>query len=100
MAGNSVAGVRTWEIALRWGIVLGALAVALLLLGPVIIANLGTMTVQGASTGSTLVTLLVSTVPSMLLPFSAALVGAALVMRHAEALASAAPGLATRDRGD
>ncbi|WP_434993573.1 hypothetical protein [Arthrobacter sp. Ld5] len=100
MAGDSVAGVRTWEVALRWGIVLGAAAVAILLLSPLIIANVGTMTVEGESAGSTLVTVLVSIVPSVLLPFSAALVGAALVMRHAEALASAAPRPAARDHAD
>lgn len=100
MAGDSMAGVRTWEVALRWGIVLGGVAVAFLLSSPVIVAHVGTMTVEGASAGSTLVTVLVSTIPIVLLPFSAALVGAALVMRHADALASAAPGLAVREGRD
>ena len=92
--------VRTWEIVLRWGIILGAVAVMVLLVSPVIIANVGTMVVEGASAVSTTVTVLVSMLPTVLLPFSAALVGAALVMRHAEALASAASGEAAREPED
>ncbi|WP_199276422.1 hypothetical protein [Arthrobacter sp. CAN_A2] len=84
---------------MRWGIILGVVAVALLVLSPVIVANVGTTTLEGASPVSTAATVLVSIIPSVLLPFSAALVGAALVMRHAEALASAASDALRRESG-
>ena len=75
------------KITMRVGIALGAIAVLLIAMGPQILGNFGTTTVvHGAPVAMTLTTTyLLLTLTS--LPFSAALIAASLVMRHAESLA-------------
>ena len=76
---------------MRFGVILGITAVALVILGPFIIGNFGVGD-SWAATPQPWVTApvgaAVSTVYSLLVqlcvPFSAALVGASLVMRHNE----------------
>lgn len=79
---------------LRFGIILGIAAAALIVLGPFINGNFGvgglpasTRELGGASVGVA-VTSLYSILTGLCLPFSAALVGASLVMRHNDRLAA------------
>lgn len=84
----AVEGIR--RATLRWGIVLGVVAVLLPLLSRPIIVNFGTETfASGSTSAALLLTLLLTALPTILGMFSAALVGAALVMRHAELVAPA-----------
>lgn len=81
-------GVR--RATLRWGIVLGVVTVLAPLLIQPVIANFGTQSLAGGTNaGPLLFTLLLTTLPSVLGLFSAALVAASLVMRHAQLLAPA-----------
>lgn len=76
---------------MRVGVVLGITGAALIVLGPIIIGNFGVGGVSASTTQLWVVApvgMTVSTVYSLLVqfcvPFSAALVGASLVMRHNE----------------
>ncbi len=81
-------GVKMWEVTLRWGILLGVAGVVLVGPGPLIIGSFGTtFPVEGAPVAMT-VSIVYSVAIASLLPFSAALVAASLIMRNAEALAS------------
>ena len=76
------------EVVLRWGIILGVAGVLMLVLSPVIIGNFGTFYPTAGAPVAMAVTTLYSVATIALLPFSASLVAASLVMRHAEALAA------------
>jgi hypothetical protein len=85
---------------LRWGIVLGVLAISLPLLTRSILANVGTETIDGAAPGSAALTLLLILLPTVFTLVSVALVGASLVMRHGELLARADRTSAGRAAGE
>jgi hypothetical protein len=83
-----MAGVKMWEVTLRWGILLGVVGILLTVMGPLIIGNFGTaFPVEGAPVAMG-VSILYAVAIVTFMPFSAALVAAALIMRNAEALAS------------
>jgi hypothetical protein len=79
--------VKMHEVVLRWGIILGVASVLMVVLSPVIIGNFGTFHPVEAAPVATAVTTLYTVATIAFLPFSASLVAASLVMRHAEALA-------------
>ena len=76
---------------MRFGVVLGIVGAALTILGPFIIRNFGmgdpwasTAQLWGIAPVGMAVTTVYSLLVQLCVPFSAALVGAALVMRHNE----------------
>ena len=87
---------------MRFGVVLGVLGVALIVLGPWVIGNFGvgdswiSAELLGIAPVGVAVTTVYSVLTQFCVPFSAALVGAALVMRHNEG----ARKTATRDQGE
>ncbi|TKV29621.1 hypothetical protein FDK12_01435 [Arthrobacter sp. NamB2] len=75
----------------QWGVGLGVAAVVLLMAGPLILANVGLPDPGQSAPVATLVTAGYSALMTVLPLFSAVLIGAALVMRHAEAPVGEAP---------
>lgn len=73
---------------LRWGILLGVLAIVLVVAGPLIIANIGSAGQVEDAPAALAVTMGYSVLTLVVPLLSAVLIGAALVMRHAEALVS------------
>lgn len=71
---------------MRTGSGLAVIAVLLVAVGPFIIANFGTVTLQGAAPVAILVTTFYMLTPAVCIIFSAALIAASLIMRHAESL--------------
>ncbi|MBJ2119472.1 hypothetical protein I6N91_00590 [Arthrobacter sp. MSA 4-2] len=80
--------VKMRKTVLRWGIILGVAGVLMLVFSPVIIGNFGTFYPGAGAPVAMAVTTLYSVATIALLPFSASLVAASLVMRHAESLAA------------
>ena len=80
--------VKMRRTVLRWGIVLGVVGVLMLVFSPVVIGNFGTIFPVAGAPVAMAVTTLYSVATTALLPFSASLVAASLVMRHAESLAA------------
>ncbi|TDK26645.1 hypothetical protein E2F48_05515 [Arthrobacter crusticola] len=76
------------KTVLRWGILLGVAGVLMLVFSPVIIGNFGTFYPAAGAPVAMAVTTLYSAASIAFLPFSASLVAASLVMRHAESLAA------------
>ncbi len=76
------------EVALRWGIILGVAGVLMLIFSPAIITNFGTSYPAAGAPVAMIVTTLSTVATIAFLPFSASLVAASLVMRHAESLAA------------
>lgn len=76
------------KTTLRAGILLGAIAVLLIALGPLILGNFGTTAVVEGAPVAMAVTTTYQLVTATFLPFSAAFISAALVMRHVDSLAS------------
>lgn len=76
---------KHWEVVMTWGVVLGLAAVLLIALGPHLVGDV-LANRDGGSVPTAALTLY-SVAGTVLPPFSAAFVGAALVMRHAESLA-------------
>lgn len=73
------------RMTMRVGIVLGSIGILLIALGPLIIGNFGTTVfMQDAPAAMTVMTVYLIATASYL-PFSAALVGASLIMRHSDA---------------
>ncbi|WP_104117149.1 hypothetical protein [Arthrobacter sp. B1805] len=69
----------------RWGVGLGVAAVVLMMAWPLILANVGSSDPAQSAPVATMVTTGYSALMTALPLFSAVLIGAALVMRHAEA---------------
>lgn len=80
--------VRLRGRTLRWGILLGVLAIVLVAAGPIIITNLGSTGQVEDASAAMAVTVGYSVLTLVVPLLSAVLIGAALVMRHAEALVS------------
>lgn len=68
------------------GVILGATAVLLIAFGPQIMGNFGTPTVIEGAPVAMAVSTTYLLVTATFVPFSAALVAASLIMRHAESL--------------
>lgn len=77
---------RMSKTTMRVGIALGVIAVLMIAFGPLILGNFGTTLVVGSSPLSLAVSVIYFLVIVSSLLFSAALVAASLVMRHAESL--------------
>ncbi|MDQ0755932.1 hypothetical protein QFZ61_001919 [Arthrobacter sp. B3I4] len=71
---------------MRTGAGLAVVAVLLVLMSPLIISNFGTATFVGAAPVAILVTTFYLLAPAVCIIFSAVLIAASLIMRHAEAL--------------
>ena len=71
---------------MRTGVGLAVIASLLVVMSPLIIANFGTAAFVGAAPIAILVTTFYLLAPAVCVIFSAVLVAASLVMRHAEAL--------------
>jgi hypothetical protein len=68
------------------GVVLGTIAVLLIAFSPLVLGNFGTTTVMEGAPVAMAVSTVYLLVTATFLPFSAALISASLVMRHAESL--------------
>ena len=73
---------------MRAGVGLAVIAVLLVVMSPVVIGNFGTSTFVGNAPVAIFVTTIYLFAPVVCVLFSAVLVAASLVMRHAEALKS------------
>ncbi len=80
--------VKMHDVVLRWGIILGVAGVLMMVFSPVILGNFGTFHPVEEAPVATAVTTLYTVASIAFLPFSASLVAASLVMRHAESLAA------------
>jgi len=80
---REVGGAKPWEVVLTWGVILGLVGILLAVLGPQLI--------NGGMGGTTALPIwalgLYSVVASAMIPFSAAFIGAAIVMRFLHPLA-------------
>ncbi|TJY69015.1 hypothetical protein E4J89_12495 [Arthrobacter sp. CAU 1506] len=76
------------KTTMRAGILLGVIAVLMIAFGPLILGNFGTTTVIEDAPVAMAVSTTYQLVTATFLPFSAAFISAALVMRHSDTLAS------------
>jgi hypothetical protein len=84
--GDRVEASRLSKSTMRVGMVLGVIAVLLLAFSPQIMGNFGTTRVIEGAPVAMAVSTTYLLVTATFLPFSAALVAASLIMRHAESL--------------
>jgi Na+-driven multidrug efflux pump len=83
---DSMGASRILKTTMRVGVMLGVIAVLLIALSPLILGNFGTTTVVADAPVAMAVSTVYLLVTATFLPFSAALISASLVMRHAESL--------------
>jgi hypothetical protein len=86
--GGRVEASKLPTMTMRAGIGLGAIATLLIVLNPLIIGNFGTTTFDEGAPVATVVTAIYLLLTGACVVFSAALVAASLIMRHAESLKS------------
>lgn len=73
-------------MTMRTGVGLAVIAALLIVMTPIIVGNFGTTTFVGDAPVAILVTTIYLLAPVVCVLFSAVLVAASLIMRHAEAL--------------
>ena len=83
-----VGGAKPWQVIMTWGVILGVGAIVLTVLAPQLTGQFGTGSAAGVA-APYWVLALYSMVTVGLPPFSAAFIGAAMVMRHIDAHAPA-----------